>query len=159
VIQEAQLRLTLAGLQRLLASAVLPAAEATTPGAFSAVFLGLFKEWSGFGLDLQTESLIIPGYTGYARQALVWGPPGLDAQGRPAITAGSLVFSPTDALASSGVKGCAIFDAANAGVVLAAGVFKTPFTLASPLDDATVIAKIAMPGLDRTDWGSFNLVR
>ena len=71
-------------------------------------------------------------YDGYARQALVWFAPFLDAAGPADLAAQNLHFAPNDALVPNTITGGFIANAVSGGILFLAAALAQPVALPSP---------------------------
>jgi hypothetical protein len=91
--------------------------------------------------------IVEAGYTGYARQAVVWGAPYQATDGLQAMNAGSLSFTPTDALKPQTVVGLILADAVTAGNLLGMLLFDTPVPLNGPNQILDVLLTFGLDAL------------
>lgn len=96
-----------------------------------------------------------PLYTGYARQAIVWGTTYETAGQLQVLPAGSLTFQPSDAVHPSTITAVFIADALTAGNLLAGLLLPTPGV---PLADATAALTLLVRfGMDYNgNWGDYS---
>lgn len=99
----------------------------------SNVFFGLYQAPT----PVPTPQLTMGGiteanYTGYARQALVWNPPFLDAAGPADLAALSMFFQPSGVAVGNTITGAFIATASSGGILLLAAALAQPIALTSP---------------------------
>jgi len=101
-------------------------------GILEAVFMGLWVAPT----PAPTPGLLMAGiteatYTGYARQAVVWFPRGIDALGRETMRAHNLNFTPSDSVTPNTITGVFLTDNATVGMghLLLSAQLATPVAL------------------------------
>lgn len=110
--------------------AVLTQAAAGAAGPLHAVFMGLYVAPTPLpSVNLVMADITEASFTGYVRQAIVWGPAYIAQAGFEAMDAGSLHWQPSDAVAPNTVAGFFIASASTAGILLAACKLDTAVAL------------------------------
>lgn len=132
-------------------------AASGTAGHLHAVFLGLYVAPTPVpNVNLLMADITEATFTGYARQAIVWGPPYVSQAGYEAMDAGSLHWQSSDAVTPNTITGVFIASAITAGVLLAAMKFDNPVALPDQFHLLDTLTRFA---LDPTAfWGDGDVV-
>lgn len=115
--------------------------SASLPNVLEGVYLGLYQAPTPF----PTPALVMSGitecnYDGYARQAVSWFPPFIDALGPVDLAARNLHFVPTDSTTPNTATGAFIASALTNGTLLLSAQFLAPVSLQSILQACDVAA-------------------
>lgn len=152
-VQQVNLQLTLDALQGLLSDVLFQTTGSAYKGELAGVYLGLFvAPYPGWSFNLQMSQLVEANFGGYARQLTTWSAQGIDPSGRPEVYSQAVLWQPTSSVAANVVLGMFLADALTVGRLLAVGLFPGSLSLGTPTDQATVVARLAMP-LDPANWG------
>lgn len=134
------------------------AAAGAVAGPLHGAYLGLFISPTPILTPASVMADIAEAtYTGYARQALVWGSPYISAAGPEALDATGLIFQPTDAVTPNTALGMFLADAATVGNLIASVRFPPPGV---PLPDQFHALQIVGRALldFNANWGDATLV-
>jgi hypothetical protein len=139
----------------LLAAATQAAAGAAGP--LHTAYMGLYIAPTPLpSFNMVIADITEAGFTGYARQALVWGPAYVTQAGNVGIDGGSLHWQPSDAVTPQTISGVFIASALTAGTLLAALQLDNPVALPDAYHLLDAIQRVA---LDPTAyWGDVEIV-
>lgn len=120
--------------------------SASLPSVLTGVYLGLFQAPT----PVPTSNLVMSGvtecnYDGYARQAISWFPPFVDAAGPIDLAGHNLHFVPTDSTAPNTATGVFIASASTGGVLLLSSLLVSPVGLQSILQAVDVAPVVQFP--------------
>lgn len=136
---------TWAMLEALMTAATQAASGAAGP--IHAVFAGLYVgPTPAPSVNRVIGDITEPGYTGYARQAIVWGAEYRSTGGLLAINGGSLTWQPSDAVAPATITGVFIASLITAGVLLGMAQLDTPVPLPDALSSMDTIITQGLSG-------------
>lgn len=126
-------QVTIAFLNRLMASLIRPAA-AGTAGPLAAAWVGLYQQGTQSPTqNTVLEDLVEASYNGYSRQEATWFPPWTGAGGAVTLAGQDVFFSPTAIGVSNNILGVFIADAFYGGNLWMAAPLAAPgVILASP---------------------------
>jgi hypothetical protein len=136
---------TIAFLGQVLADILDLGASGSLAGALTGTYLGLYQAPTPF----PTPSLLMGGvtecnYAGYARQALSWFPPFIDALGPYDVAAHNLQFRAVDSSAPNTATGVFIASALTGGTLLLSANLLSPALLNGPLQSLDVAAVVQL---------------
>jgi len=139
------------GLLHVIADTITDISAADYTGLFGDCTLGLFTSWPGFSAGLVIGDLTPADYTGYATQSVVWGAPYTNAQNKPAVTGGELVYRPTDGVTPNQIIGAYLIS--DGGELAAVGTFADSIPLESALDQAVILPTVVFDTAN--NYGTF----
>jgi hypothetical protein len=133
-------------LTKLLNAAIDHAVAGPFSGPLDGVYIGLSIAPTTAQAPVSTLSNITEaGFTGYARQLVVWHPAYDEAGGAIAIQSSSTYWTPSDAVLPETITGMFLADAIVAGNLLAAEMFAVPQPLAGPSNAFSLAVLFAQP--------------
>jgi hypothetical protein len=154
VNQSVPLQFVQAGLAHFLSDVLQPASQTTVAGTLQTVYLGLFTAGPAWAIGNVLSQYTEANYAGYARQQIVWGDRGIDANSRPNVIGSALQFQPTGNAPANTIVGAMLCDAVSAGNLLAVGQLTQSKVLGQTTDTLTIVPRFAIPGvINPVDWG------
>lgn len=154
---EVRFQLTRFALEELLDNALADITADDFEGLLVGAHVGLFTAHEGLSEETLIGGLTAATYTGYARQPVVWGNPGLSPLGRAQVHGEGLLFSPTDSAVQNVLAGAFLADALAAGNLLGYAVFDPQVTFSGPQHDMTIVPVFAVPK-NVQDWGKLAVI-
>lgn len=118
---------------KLLQAAIDHAIAGPFSGALDGVFVGLSIAPTGtLAPNSPFTAIHEAGYTGYARQPVVWRPPYIETGGANAVQSAQTYWTPTDSVLPQTITGMFVADAITAGNLLLSEMFAVPQPLGGP---------------------------
>jgi hypothetical protein len=146
--------MTLVPVKQLFLDLLAASAQAASgaAGPLHTTFMGLYIAPTPLpSFTMAIGDIVEAGFTGYARQAVVWGPPYISQSGLVAMDSASLHWQPSDAVAPQTVTGIFLASLATLGTLKAAMQLDNPVALPDAFHLMDVIVRFA---LDPTGhWG------